>query len=308
LGFSFFLGEALGSLRRNWVMTMAAVMTVFISMSILGVSLVTDRNLNQGTTSLENRILIKVFISDKATPQQVNALRQLIDGNKDVKTVAYVSKTEALARYKAMMGSEGQAILDNLPNNPLPASFEVQVKNPNEVETVAASFVGNPAVDDAVSGSGKHDSVVYARATVRKMLGTINLVEKAMWAAMAVFAIAAVLLISTTVRLSIFARRREIEIMRLVGATNWFIRWPFVVEGFITGFFGSLIAGVGVWAASVAVKNWINAQVNYLTVRSYPAWFQHGAWALGLVPTIVILGAVLGAVGGGLALRRYLRV
>jgi cell division transport system permease protein len=277
-------------------------------MSILGVSLVTDRNLNQGTTSLENRILIKVFISDKATPQQVNALRQLIDGNKDVKTVAYVSKTEALARYKAMMGSEGQAILDNLPNNPLPASFEVQVKNPNEVETVAASFVGYPAVDDAVSGSGKQDSVVYARATVRKMLGTINLVEKAMWAAMAVFAIAAVLLISTTVRLSIFARRREIEIMRLVGATNWFIRWPFVVEGFITGFFGSLIAGVGVWAASVAVKNWINAQVNYLTVRSYPAWFQHGAWALGLVPTIVILGAVLGAVGGGLALRRYLRV
>lgn len=308
MGFSFFLGEALGSLRRNWVMTMAAVMTVFISMSILGVSLVTDRNLNQGTTSLENRILIKVFISDKATPQQVNALRQLIDGNKDVKTVAYVSKTEALARYKAMMGSEGQAILDNLPNNPLPASFEVQVKNPNEVETVAATFVGNPAVDDAVPGSGKHDSVVYARATVRKMLGTINLVEKAMWAAMAVFAIAAVLLISTTVRLSIFARRREIEIMRLVGATNWFIRWPFVVEGFITGFFGSLIAGVGVWAASVAVKNWINAQVNYLTVRSYPAWFQHGAWPLGLVPTIVILGAVLGAVGGGLALRRYLRV
>ena len=306
--FNFFLGEALGSLRRNWVITMAAVMTVFISMAILGVALVTDRNLSQGTTSLKNRILIRVFISDKATPQQVDTLRQLISATSEIKKAEYVSKDEALKRYKKMMGPEAKFILENLTSNPLPASFDVQVKDTNQVDAVAAKFIGNPAVDDNVPGSNKHDSVDYARATVRKMLGTIDLIEKGMWAAMMLFAIAAVLLISTTVRLSIFARRREIEIMRLVGATNWFIRWPFVLEGFITGFLGSLLAGIGVWALDVSLKNWVNAHLHFIPARSYPAWLQSGAWPLGLLPTLILLGAVLGAFGGGVALRRYLKV
>lgn len=308
LEFSFFLSEALGSLRRNWVITMAAVMTVFISMTILGTALVTDRNLNQGTTSLKNRILIKVFISDKATPQQVDALRQLIDNTPQIKKVDYVSKAEALQRAKKQWGPQAQFIFENLTSNPLPASFEVQVRDPNQVDSVAAKFIGNPAVDDNVPGSNKHDSVIYARATVRKMLGTINLIEKIMWVAMALFAIAAVLLISTTVRLSIFSRRREIEIMRLVGATNWFIRWPFVVEGFITGFVGSLLAGIGVWVVDVSLKDWINAHLHFLPTQSYPAWLQSGSWPFGLLPTLILLGAVLGAAGGGVALRRYLRV
>ena len=99
----------------------------------------------------------------------------------------------------------------------------------------------------------------YAKQTVRNLLGTVDLVQKAMWAVTVLFALAAVLLTSTTVRLSIFARRREVEIMQLVGATNWFIRWPFVLEGFITGLVGSLIAALAVWGANVLVYNWIHA-------------------------------------------------
>jgi cell division transport system permease protein len=306
---SFFFSEALGSLRRNWVMTMAAILTVFISMCILGVALVTDRNLNQGATSLKNRILIKVFISDNATPEQVTALQQKIDSMPEIKKAVYISKDQALEAFRKMMGSQANEILSALPNNPLPADYDVYVKNSDQVESVAQQFVGNPAVDDAKPGSGLHDSVGYAKKTVRRMLGIINLIEKGMWVATSVFGVAAILLISTTVRLSIFARRREIEIMRLVGATNWFIRWPFVLEGFMTGLVGSVLAGVSIYAFNWTVFKWIKStELSYLAVKIYPPWFQSGHWPLGLMPSLALLGALLGSLGGGFALRRYLKV
>jgi len=144
---------------------------------------------------------------------------------------------------------------------------------------------------------------------VRNLLGTVDLVEKAMWVVTVLFAFAVVLLTSTTVRLSIFARRREVEIMQLVGATNWFIRWPFVLEGFITGLVGSLIAALAVWAANVLVYNWIHqSKLDFLRPIKYPLIAQSGTWPLGLIPTLVLVGAVLGALGSALALRRYLRV
>ena len=230
--FSFFLSEAFGSMRRNWVMAMAAVITVFISTAILGAVLVTRDNLNQGATSLKNRVMIEVFIRDDATPAQTQALERKIQGMNDVKSYKYISKEEALRRFRERFG---ERIVANLPINPLPASYEIQVKDADRVDAVAQAFFDDPTVDN---DPGTHNGVKYAKETVRKMLGTISLIEKGMWVTTGIFAAAAVLLISTTVRLSIFARRREVEIMRLVGATNWFIRWPFVLEGFITGLVG----------------------------------------------------------------------
>jgi cell division transport system permease protein len=303
---SFFLSEALGSLRRNWVMTIAAVLTVFISMAILGFVLVIDRNLNQGATSLKNRVMIEVFLKDSATPEQVAQLKQEIEAMPEFKSVTYISKDEALKEFKERLGENAKQILENLSTNPLPASFRIYVKDPDQVDAVAGRFFDNAIV---ANDPGTHNGVHYARDTVRRMLGTIGLIEKGMWVATIIFAAAAVLLISTTVRLSIFARRREIEIMRLVGATNWFIRWPFVVEGFITGLLGSILAALGVFIVNWTVYNWIeNSSVDFLGVQKYPAWFQNGQWPLGLLPTLALLGAVLGAAGSVLALRRYLRV
>ena len=305
--FSFFLREALGSLRRNWVMTIASLMTVFITMVILGMVLVTDRNLNQGATSLKNRVLIEVFIKDAASQDQVNALESKIKAlGPLLKNYTYVSKDQALADFRSRLGPESQQILENLPNNPLPASFRIYITDPNQVDQVAARFFTDPAVDNT---PGTTDGVKYAQKTVRNMLGTINLIEKGMWAVTVLFALAAILLISTTVRLSIFARRREIEIMQLVGATRWFVRWPFVLEGFITGCVGSLIAALAVWGTNWTIFNWIHtSSLKFLGVVVYPTLLQHGSWPLGIIPTLVLLGAVLGALGSVVALRRYLRV
>jgi cell division transport system permease protein len=298
----FFLGEAFGSMRRNWVMAMAAVITVFISTAILGSVLVTRDNLNQGATSLKNRVMIEVFIKDDATEAQKTALEQKIQGIPEVDSYKYISKDAALERFRKRFG---ERIVQNLPINPLPASFEIKVKDANQVDAVAAKFFDDPAVDN---DPGTHNGVKYARETVRKMLGTINLIGYGMWVATAIFALAAILLISTTVRLSIFARRREVEIMRLVGATNWFIRWPFVLEGFITGLVGAILAAAFVWVGNWGIANWIqSSQIDFLSLRVFRMWWQGGAWPLGLMPSLAILGAFLCAVGSLVALRRYLK-
>ena len=303
----FFFGEAVGSLRRNWVITLAAILTVFISMAILGLVLVINQNLNSGATSLKNRVEIEVFISDNASSAQVNALESKIKALPQLKSYQYISKDQALQEFRKRLGSDADQILANLVGNPLPASYRIYVKDANQVDAVAAQFFNDPAVDN--SAPGKHDGVRYAQATVRRMLGTINLVTKGMWIATALFAVAAVLLISTTVRLSIFARRNEIEIMRLVGATNWFIRWPFMLEGFMTGLVGSVFAAVAIWVVNLTIFNWIKSSaINFLKVEIYPMWFKGGWWPLGLLPTLVVLGSVLGALGSAVALRRYLRV
>ena len=303
----FFFGEALGSLRRNWVITLAAVLTVFISMAILGLVLVVNQNLNSGATSLKNRVEIEVFISDNAPQAQVNALEAKIKALPQLKSYQYISKEQALKEFRTRLGADADQILANLVGNPLPASYRIYVKDANTVDAVARQFFNDPAVDN--SAPGKHDGVRYAQATVRRMLGTINLVTKAMWIATALFGVAGILLISTTVRLSIFARRNEIEIMRLVGATNWFIRWPFMLEGFMTGLVGSVFAAVAIWVVNLTVFNWIKSSaISFLKVELYPMWFKGGWWPLGLLPTLVVIGAVLGSLGSAVALRRYLRV
>ncbi len=300
--FSFFLSEAFGSMRRNWVMAMAAVITVFISTAILGAVLVTRDNLNQGATSLKNRVMIEVFIRDDATPAKTQELERKIQGMNDVKSYKYISKDEALRRFRERFG---ERIVANLPINPLPASYEIQVKDADRVDAVAQAFFDDSVVDN---DPGTHNGVKYAKETVRKMLGTISLIEKGMWVTTGIFAAAAVLLISTTVRLSIFARRREVEIMRLVGATNWFIRWPFVLEGFITGLVGAMLAAAFVWVGNWGIAGWIqSSQIDFLTLRVYRMWWQGGTWPLGLMPSLAILGGLLGAVGSLVALRRYLK-
>ena len=283
---SFFLSEALESLRRNWVMTIASVLTVLVTMAILGVVLVTDKNLKEGTTSLTNRVEIEVFIKG-APPQQSSQSPHCATRSRahaaGSRAITYVSQEQALEDFKKTLGPNAEADRERTSSaTRLPASYKIFVKDPNEVDQVAQQFFNDPNVDN---DPGTTNGVSYAKQTVRNLLGTVNLVEKAMWVVTMLFALAAILLTSTTVRLSIFARRREVEIMQLVGATNWFIRWPFVLEGFITGLVGSLVAALAVWGANVLVYNWIHqSKLDFLRPIRYPLVAQSGTWPLGPHP------------------------
>src|SRR5680860_721685 len=226
----FFLSEAFRSLWRNYFMTIAAVVTVFLSMFLLGVVMVFVYNIN--------------------------------------------------------------AVLKDLPSNPLPASFEVALKDPKLAGTVAVKFDGRPIVEEVRYGKEIAERIFKVTSVVRNISGVFVLLLGAV----------SILLISNTIRLSIYARRREVEIMKLVGATNWFIRWPFIIEGLTVGLLGAASALALVILGTGFVMDRIRENLVFLTVP-----FD----AVSTVQiTLVILGvgAVIGAVGSGLGLRRFLNV
>jgi Cell division protein len=285
------LGEAFSSLWRNYFMTIAAVVTVFLSMVVLGVVMVFVWNINAVLKDVEQKVEISVFLKDSASSTDIEAMQKEILAMPEVKDSQFVSKDEALKRLKEDL-KDHQDILKNLPSNPLPASFEISLKDPELASGVAKRFEGRPIVDEVRYGKEIADRIFKVTSVIRN----ISLVFIFLLGAVAI------LLISNTIRLSIYARRREVEIMKLVGATNWFIRWPFVIEGLTVGVTGAVAAFVVVMLGTNLVIDRIREYLLFLTV-------PFDALGSGQLAVVLLgVGALIGAVGSGLGLRRFLNV
>ncbi len=297
--FRFFFSEAMNSLVRNWVMSMAAIVTVLVSMFILGLGLILFFNFQDAISDLRSKLEIEVFIKNTASQEEIDALGVEIRDMPEVKSVYFVSKEEALQRLReSLKGNED--VLDALSGNPLPPSYQITLNNPDQIEEVASRFFDHPIVDNT-PGKDPPDGVKYGGETSDRVLKvtTIFLISGAGFVAL--LTMASILLISNTIRLSIFARRREVEIMRLVGATNWFIRWPFVIEGVATGIIGATAA-----ALAVLLANYFLVQN---VVEKMPFLFSASAVPIFRLTIFVIAGGtLLGAIGSTLALRRFLRI
>jgi cell division transport system permease protein len=290
---SFFLKEAFGSLRRNYFMTIAALVTVFLSIVVLGGVLVfvytTDALLKQ----VEQKVEITVYLKNNPDPtsDQVAAMQKEITAWPEVKSCTFISKEEALAKMKDWL-KDNPGALEGLSGNPLPGSFAIALNDPQLVQAVAARFTGDPIVD----------TVNYGQKAAEKLFRFTSSARNFMLIFIVLLGIVAVLLISNTIRLSIFARKREVEIMKLVGATNWFIRWPFVIEGVTVGFLGAVTASVLVLVLNSYLLGRLRSSLLFLTVP------------LDAVPyvrvTVILLavGVVIGAAGSALGLRRFLKV
>jgi cell division transport system permease protein len=212
--------------------------------------------------------------------------------------VNFISKDEALARLReSLKGHED--VLDALSGNPLPPSYEITLNDPEKIEMVASRFFDNPIVDNT---PGTHDGVKYGGETSQRVLYVTTIFLIGGTGFVALLTVASVLLIQNTIRLSIFARRREVEIMRLVGATNWFIRWPFVMEGVATGMMGATAAAVLVL---ITDRFLIRGVVDKMPFLPFSAEAVPQFW---LVFFVIVGGTLLGSVGSGLALRRFLRI
>ena len=296
----FFVVEALKSLRGNFATTIAAVVTVLVVMFIAGIGIALGSYVYNYSNKVRDDVTIRAYLKDSATPQQISAIQRQINATPGVQkgSLQFVSKDDAVLRLQKQLGKDSELLKLTL-GNPLPASFEFKADNPDQTAKIAQSIAGlagleasQPGLPNPDYGAGKADRVL-------RTAGTITLVLLGMGV---VLAIAAVLLIGITIRLSIFARRREVEVMKLVGATNWFVRLPFMIEGMVCGVAGAVLAAV---LLALSYQTLLADRVeSSMTQSGGPSAI---AFPL-LVAILVLAGLGIGALGSGLTMRRFLQV
>jgi cell division transport system permease protein len=294
----FFLAEAVRSIRANAAVSVAATVTVLIAVFILGAFIPSFLYVQSTVDSQKSRVDIRVYISDSAKVAQVNQLQAAITRLQSqglIKESTYINKDQALAELKARL--KDPEITDLVGSNPVPANYRLKPSDVENAPQIVADLKGQPAVD---AGLG----ISYGKETADKLLRVARFIQWAGLVLITILLVASILLIGNTIRLSIFARRREVEVMKLVGATNWFIRWPFVIEGVICGLLGALLSVALLWAVKVGVVDqWIAGADSDLTRDQATTM---GFPTLGLI--LVAAGATVGALGSGITLRRFLKV
>jgi cell division transport system permease protein len=296
----FFLREALRALRRNAAPSLAAVATVLITTLVLGVFIPVVRAATAKTNEVRNKIELEVFINDDATRAEVAELGNMIRDIRHVESTEFIGKAEALRILKRKLGDK-QGITEDLPGNPLPRSYSIKLDDPQNADVVKASLepVGSDGKKRAISPAIQ--SIEDREDDAQKILSATSTIKILLASLAGLLVLASVLLVANTIRLSIFARRREVEVMRLVGATNWFIRWPFVIEGLLVGFVGGVIAISLLWVVKVTV---VDEWSDRFALIAAPDTIRF------TLLVIILLGTAtaVSAVGSGITLRRFLRV
>ena len=293
--FSFFLREALRGLRRSSAPALAALLTVVITALVLGVFIPIVQATTGTANEVRNRVVVDAYLKDSATESDRVELQRELQATSGVKSVEYISKDEAL-RELGHKVNDAQAKIELLGSNPLPSLFRVTPEDPDELKAIVAQIApgGTPRFDAI-------DDVQNRESDTGKILSATGLV-KGLGAVMATLLIlASIALIANTIRLSVFARRREVEVMKLVGATNWFIRWPFVIEGVIVGFLGGVLS---VLLLAIAKTTVVDPLSDRFALFAGPDTIDFPL----LVVLLLFACVAVSAIGSGITLRRFLRV
>ncbi len=293
----FFVRESLRSMRRNAVPSFAALASILVTTLVIGVFIPVVQATNGAANAVRGRVLVDVFMNTSATAANDAQARTEILHAPHVKSVQFVSKAQALEQQSKLNPQAYQA----LGYNPLPDTFRVTPDNPNDsglvlTELSQSSPPGQRAVTDAMI-----QTVSNSQGETNKILTVTRLVKITMAVLAILLIVASVLLIANTIRLSLFSRRREVEVMKLVGATDWFIRWPFVLEGL---FLGALGGGAAIAVLAVAKLTVLNSLSSTFSLVAHAA-------TISFIPLIVLLMAcamAVSTIGSGLSLRRFLRV
>jgi cell division transport system permease protein len=290
--------EAFRSIGANLATTFASAVSVLVGMFLIGVFIGIGTWLVSWSDDKKRELAVHVFIADKATTKQTDELRVFLESDQRVKSggVTFVSKAKALE----IMKKRAPELASNLASNPLPASFDVVPTRGEDTAAIAASIKQSklPAIERSADGKL---GVSYGEEVSSRILGIARAIQVVFLIVVIVLLGASTILISNTIRLSIFARRREIEVMKLVGATNWFVRGPFMLEGVLTGVAGSVAAVLLLFVGrELAMPSIVGHIQNDPEVQALA--FSYTAALL------VFVGLAIGALGSGLTLRRFLRV
>ena len=300
LGYS--LREAGSHFTRNWTTSLGAVITIFLSLFIIGLFIIGSAMINSMIGSVQDTVKISAFISDDASDEDVEAFMEKIEGWDNVKNVEFKTKDDALEDFQSS-SSDADATISALDGeNPLPRSYTIEMNEPSQVEEMANKIKQDSDFQQIVDGGNVDESVLYGQEEVARLFQFTDYIRLAAVVLVALLTFVAFIFINNTIRLSITARRREIAIMRLVGASNGFIRGPFITEGIIQALLGALLS-IG---ALELIRNLVFPRVQ----DSIP-------WMPMAVPTnvyfvtygaLVLVGVIIGLFGSAIAMRRYLKV
>jgi cell division transport system permease protein len=295
----FFLREAFRALKRNAVPSFAAMATVLVTVMLLGVFIPVVQATTGAANEVRGRVIADVFLQADASAGDIARVRNLLENDTPhVASVQYVSKEQAYAEERRKHEDAYKALGTA---NPLPPTFRVTPDKPDNISKVRNSLspIGpsgqRTVVDPAI------DEVSNREEDTNKILSVTRVVKLTTALLAALLVIASVLLIANTIRLSLYARRREVEVMKLVGATDWFIRWPFVIEGVIVGTLGGLVAVLLLAVLKIAVVDPLAAQFALIAApdtMNFPL----------LIGVLLAAAVGVSAAGSGISLRRFLRV
>ena len=289
----FFLREALRGLRRSSAPALAALLTVLLTALVLGVFIPIVQATTGTANEVRSRVAVDVYVAESATQRDVSELEGAITRTTNVKSVEFISKGEALARAQEKNPRAFREGAELLGSNPLPASFRVVPDDPDKIGVIVDRL--------EAGGLAAIDEVRNREEDTKEILSATGLV-KALTAGLAILLVfASIALIANTIRLSVFARRREVEVMKLVGATNWFIRWPFVIEGVIVGFFGGVLA---VLLLTIAKETFIDPLSERFALLAAPETIDFPL----LIVVLMLACIAVSALGSGITLRRFLKV
>jgi len=287
----FYIREALLSFRRSTLMSIAAILSITTILIIVGVFLLISINSSLFLKNLESQLEIVVYLEDNISQAELNNLKSNITSINGIKEVKYVSKEEAYQRLLKDLG-EQKDILSAIEVNPLPASFEIQVKDPKAIEQIA----------NRISELKKIEEVEYGRETAERLLNFTYIFRRAGMLVLSLLIFASILIISNIIKITVYARRNEIEIMSLAGATSWFIKWPFIIEGFLQGFISAIFSTIILYNFYFFAVNKSHQAIPFL-----PLVVDN----IDLLPVgiaIVLLGSLVGILGSMFSVGKYLNV
>lgn len=288
----YFFKEALKSMKRNGLMTLASISTVALSLFMLGVFLCGVINLNNMASSLENQVQLSIYLKDGLTTDQIMAVGKQIKAIPNLKHLEFVNKEQAMKEFKARLGDQQQLVNALGDVNPLPNSYVLTFDNPSDVKATAKLAITFQGVESTHYGQDIVEELFRITQVIR--IGGIVLI--------AFLAAATLFIISNTIRLTVFARRKEIAIMKYVGATNGFIRWPFLIEGMLLGLVGAIIAVLCVGEFYHFITMEVSESLAFFPlVPMFPFFYDVAIY-------ILVGGIIVGAIGSTISLKQYMKV
>jgi cell division transport system permease protein len=286
----YYFRETVQGLRRNGLLAFAAVSTAFIALFLLGMALLVRAQVNKVIDLWTAGVEVSVFLEDTVSPAQQQHLASLLSRMPEVASVRYESKQQAFERAKEIFRDQPE-VIENVEPDAFPASFRVKLEDPEQFRVIQARLQGQPGIDE----------VVDHRQLLTRLFALTDVFRVGMFGVAVLMLVAAAALIGNTVRMAVFARRREIGIMRLVGATNWHIRMPFLIEGVVEGLLGAGAAILGLFVMKVSFFDDIRKSLPFIPALGT-------ADVVATIPVLTAAGVAVAAVASLVAMRRFLEV